>query len=39
MNSHDEDPLAIAATVTVRSLQLVKKKAKEEQKNGLSQFA
>jgi hypothetical protein len=39
MNSHDEDPLAIATTVTVRSLLLAKKKAKQEQKNGLSQFA
>ena len=36
MSSHDEDPLAIAATVTVRSLLLAKKKAKEEQKNTLA---
>lgn len=32
MNTHDEDPLAIAATVTVRSLLLAKKKAREEEK-------
>lgn len=31
MNTHDEDPLAIAATVTVKSLLLAKKRAKEEE--------
>lgn len=32
MNTHDEDPLAIAATVTVRSLLLAKKKSRDEEK-------
>ncbi len=31
MNTHDEDPLAIAATVTVKSLLLAKKKSREDE--------
>jgi len=32
MNTHDEDPLAIAAAVTARSLLLAKKKTREDEK-------
>ena len=36
MNTHDEDPLAIAAVVTVRSLLLAKRKNREEAKHDRS---
>jgi DNA polymerase III delta subunit len=39
MNTHDEDPLAIAASVTVQSLRLAKKTGKEDEKRKPDQSA